>query len=374
MSLSRDYYEILGVNKNASESEIKKAYRKLAMEFHPDRNPGNKEAEAKFRELSEAYEVLSDPQKRTQFDQYGRVFDNNGFSGGGGFSGTNAETIFEEFFGDVFGDFFGSAGRSRKKARPTRGGDIKLRHEIEFDQAAFGCDIEVSVPRIVECSRCSGTGAEDEGIETCGTCKGAGVIQNRQGLFAITTTCSTCGGTGKVIKNICKECKGEGAKRIHKKLSVKVPAGIEDGMTIRIGGEGNHGRNGGPSGDLYIVVSVKEHKFFRREGRDIYLELPISAVDVMLGKTLEVPTLTGKEEIKVKAGSQPGDTITLKGKGIEDVQGYGIGNLYIELKVIIPTKLTKKQKELLDKFEAESSDETYKTDKSLFDKIKDFFS
>lgn len=369
--MSKDYYQILGVGKDASENDIKKAYRKLAMQYHPDRNPGDKEAEENFRSVSEAYEVLSDPQKKAQFDQYGRVFDNNG---GGGYHSGNAETIFEDFFGDVFGDFFGSSGRSRKRTRPTRGGDIKIRHEIEFEQAVFGCDIEVSVPRIVECSRCGGTGAEDGGVETCPVCKGVGVIQNRQGLFSITTTCSHCGGTGKVVKNLCKECKGDGAKRIHKKLSVKVPAGIEDGMTIRIAGEGNHGRNGGPSGDLFIGIAVKEHKFFKRDGRDIFLEVPLSAIDAMLGKTMEIPTLEGKEEIKIKAGSQPGDMITLKGKGIADVQGYGIGNQYIELKVIIPTKLNKKQKELLESFEAESSEDTYKTDKGLFDKIKDFFS
>jgi molecular chaperone DnaJ len=373
--LSKDYYEILGVNKNASETELKKAYRKLAMQYHPDRNPGDKAAEDKFREISEAYEVLSDPQKRAQFDQYGRVFDSNGFGGGsGGFSGgAGAETIFEEFFGDVFGDFFGSAGRSRKKARPTRGGDIRISQEIEFEQAAFGCDIEVSVPRIVECARCNGSGAENGAVETCSACGGSGVIQNRQGLFAITTTCTRCGGTGKMIKEVCKECKGEGAKRIHKKLSVKVPAGIEDGMTIRISGEGNHGRNGGSAGDLYIVVSVKAHKFFKREGRDIFLELPVSFLDAALGKTMEIPTLEGKEEIKIKAGSQPGDTITLKGKGVPDVQGYGIGNMHIDLKVVIPTKLNKKQKELLEKFGEESSEDTYKSEKSVWDKMKGFF-
>lgn len=370
--MSKDYYQILGVERNASETEIKKAYRKLAMQYHPDRNPGDKEAEANFRSVTEAYEVLTDPQKKAQFDQYGRVFDNNG--GGGGSYGGSAETIFEDFFGDVFGDFFGSAGRSRKQSRPTRGGDIKIRHEIEFEQAVFGCDIEVSVPRIVECTRCNGSGAEDGGVETCPTCKGHGVIQNRQGLFSITTTCSHCSGTGKVIKNVCKECKGDGSKRIHKKLSVKVPAGIEDGMTIRIAGEGNHGRNGGPSGDLFIGISVKEHKFFKRDGRDILLEVPISAIDAMIGKTMEIPTLQGKEEIKIKAGSQPGDIITLKGKGIADVQGYGIGNQYIELKVIIPTKLTKKQKELLEQFDEESSEDTYNTEKGIFSKIKDFFS
>ncbi|WP_022851647.1 molecular chaperone DnaJ [Limisalsivibrio acetivorans] len=375
--MSKDYYEILGVNKNASDAEIKKAYRKLAMQYHPDRNPGDEEAENKFREMSEAYEVLSDPQKRAQFDQYGRVFDNNGFGGGGGASGAggyDAETIFEEFFGDVFGDFFGSAGRSRSRKRPTRGSDIKLTQEIEFEEAVFGTNVEVSVPRVVNCHRCGGTGAEPDGMETCDRCGGAGTIQNRQGFFAISQTCPTCSGTGQKIKDVCRECRGDGAKRQHKKLSVKIPAGIEDGMTIRITGEGNEGQHGGPSGDLFLVVKVKPHKLFQRKGRDIFLELPISFTDAILGKELEIPTLEEKENIKIKAGSQPGDRITLKGKGVPDVQGYGIGNMYVDLKVVLPTKLTKDQKILLEKFDEETSEETYKSEKSIWDRMKQFFS
>ena len=372
--MAKDYYELLEVNRNASDAEIKKAYRKLAMKFHPDRNPGDKEAENRFREISEAYEVLSDKQKRAQYDQYGRVFDENGAGGGFGGGGfNNAETIFEEFFGDVFGDFFGSAQGSRRRQRPTRGSHIKQNVDISFEEAVFGVEKEISIPKTENCKRCDGTGAEPGGMETCDTCGGTGVLQQRQGLFAISTTCHTCGGSGKKIKDVCKECRGEGSLRRHKKLSVKIPAGIEDGMTIRVSGEGNDGQFGGPAGDLFINVKVSEHEYLERDGRDIHMELPVQFTDAILGREVNIPTLDGSEEVKIKAGSQPGDVITLKGKGAPDVQGYGIGNMYVTLKVLLPTKVTKEQKTLLEKFAKQSSDDTYAENKSLWDKMKSFF-
>jgi molecular chaperone DnaJ len=374
--LTKDYYEILGVQKNATESEIKKAYRKLALQYHPDRNPDDKEAEEKFREVSEAYEVLSDPQKRAQFDQYGRVFD-EGFAGGGGggFQADDfASTIFEEFFGDSFGDFFGGGSRRRAKNRPTRGSNIEIKLDIEFKEAAFGTKKTVDIPKIVNCHRCGGNGAEPGGITTCSTCRGTGQFVRRQGLFSISTPCPECNGTGQFIKDKCKECRGEGVYRKNKKLEVKIPPGIESGMTLRISGEGNDGSNGGPAGDLFVHVNVKPHEYFKREGRDIILELPISFVDATLGTTVDVPTLDGSETVKIKPGSQPGDRITLKGKGIADVQGYGIGNMHIDLNVVLPTKLNKKQRALLEEFKQVSDEETYKSHKSLWDKMKTIFS
>lgn len=375
--MAKDLYEVLGVHKNATEQELKKAYRKLAMENHPDRNPGDKGAEERFREINSAYEVLSDQQKRTQYDQYGRVFENGqGFGGGSSAGGGDfSNTIFEEFFGDVFGDFFGNvgAGRSGSKRRPQRGSSIEIKSTIEFSEAVFGCEKEISIPKTENCKRCDGTGAEPGGLETCDTCGGSGVRQQRQGLFAINTTCNVCGGTGQKIKEVCKECRGEGKKKVHKKLSIKVPAGIEDGMTIRISGEGNSGTFGGPAGDLYIHVTVKEHEYFVREGRDIFLELPLSFVDAILGTSVNIPTLEGSEELKIKAGSQPGDRITLKGKGVPDVKGYGVGNMYIDLKVVLPTKVDKDQRELLENFKSSSTAETYHKQKSLWDKMKEFF-
>jgi molecular chaperone DnaJ len=370
--LAKDYYETLGVNKNATETELKKAYRKLAMQYHPDRNQGNKEAEEKFREINEAYSVLSDGTKRAQYDQYGRVFDdkNNGFGGGGGFGG---DTIFEEFFGDVFGDFFGTAGSTRRKRRPQKGTNIQMGIEITFEEAAFGCEKELNVPKTENCARCDGTGAEPGAVETCPTCHGSGTIQRRQGLFAISTPCGTCGGTGQIIKELCKDCRGEGTKRVTTKLNVKVPAGIEDGMTMRLSGKGNSGSNSGPSGDLFIEVSVIPHKLFKREGREIYMELPISFVDAILGRSIDIPTLNGNEKITIKPGSQPGDKIILKGKGLPDVQGIGIGNMNIELKVLLPTQLTKDQKELLEQFDLTVTEETYHSQKSLWDRMKEFF-
>ena len=364
-----DPYEVLGVHKNATDAEIKKAYRKRALKYHPDRNPGDKEAEEKFRELSLAYEILCDPQKRAQYDQYGRVFDDNGASAGPDF----ASTIFEEFFGSAFGDFFGGGRTSSRRQRPVRGSHIRMTVEIDFVEAAFGTSKTIDIPKTISCKRCDGSGAEPGGVSTCHVCHGSGQTVRSQGFFSISTPCSTCGGTGKIVKEVCKECRGSGTQRQNKKLEVKIPAGIEDEMTLRVSGEGNGGQFGGPSGDLLVLVKVKEHSYFRREGRDIYLDLPISFTDAILGKTINVPTLKDSVEITIKPGTQPGDQIVLKGKGIPDIKGYGVGNQYINIQVVLPTKLTKRQKELLQEFNDESTEETYKKHKSLWDKMKDFF-
>lgn len=367
--MAKDYYEILGVNKNATDVELKKAYRKLAMQYHPDRNPGDQEAEEKFREINEAYQVLSDGTKRSQYDQYGRVFD----EGGAGAGGFNGDTIFEEFFSDVFGDFFGTTGNTRRRSRPQKGQSVQYDMDITFMEAAFGCEKEIEIPVTENCARCDGSGAEPGAMETCPTCHGTGTVQRRQGLFAISTPCSNCGGTGQVIKEVCKECRGAGTHRIKKKISLKIPAGIESGMTLRVTGKGNAGMNGGPSGDLFVEITVTDHDFFRREGREIYVELPISFVDAILGKDIEIATLDGKEQIHIKPGTQPGDRIVLKGKGLPDVQGYGVGNMNIDIKVMLPTKLTKEQKDLLHQFDGATTEENYSAHKSIWDKVKDFF-
>lgn len=373
-----DYYELLGVTKKASDAEIKKAYRKLALQHHPDRNQGDKEAEAKFREITEAYEVLSDPQKRAQYDQYGRVFDGQSGMGGGG--GRGAETIFEEFFGDAFSDFFGMGGGRSRKPRPTRGSDIEMRFTISFTDAIFGAEKEVAVPTTLTCKRCDGTGGEPGGVETCSTCRGSGNVTQRSGLFTVSRPCHSCGGTGQYIREVCQECSGKGRKRQEKKISVKFPAGIESGMTLRVTGKGNEGTLGGPAGDLFINVIVQEHAYFRREGRNLYLDLPVSFVDACLGTEVEIPVLDKnapdfltREKIKVKPGTQPGDTVTLSGKGAPDVQGYGIGNLHVTMQVLIPTKLSKTQKELLEQFKSESNEDTYKKTKNVWERMKDFF-
>ncbi|MEF3254956.1 MAG: molecular chaperone DnaJ [Deferribacterales bacterium] len=368
--MAKDYYEILGVNRNATEIEIKKAYRKLALQYHPDRNQGDKEAEEKFQEINEAYSVLIDPQKRAQYDQYGRVFDS---PGQGGFSGRDDfTTIFEEFFGEDLGAFFGGSRRSSN--RPRRGSNIEMDLEIEFEEAAKGTKKVITIPKTVACKRCGGSGAEPGAITTCPRCDGTGQFIQRQGFFTISSPCNQCGGTGKFIKERCKECKGEGTVRERKNLEVKIPAGVETDMVLRISGEGNSGVNGGPSGDLFVRIKVKPHKFFTRKGRDLYLDLPISFIDAILGKEINIPTLDGSETIKIKPGSQPDETIVLKGKGVPDVNGYGIGNIVVKLKIVLPSNVSKRQKELLEEFAKESDENTYKKHKSLFDRIKDFFS
>lgn len=370
--MSKDYYHILEVGKNATDGELKKAYRKLALQYHPDRNPGDKKAEEKFREISEAYQVLSDKQKRAQFDQFGRVFDEN--SGQSGFSGGFDSSVFEEFFGGAFGDFFGSARSGSQKKRPRKGSNIEYSIEIDLKEVLKGASKKIKIPKNSSCKRCDGTGAEPGSLSTCSRCNGTGQVVQRQGFFTLATTCPACGGVGRIIKDKCKECKGEGTIREYKTLDVKIPAGIEDGMTLRLSREGNGGLNGGPSGDLFVHIKVKEHEYFKREGRDVHLEVPISFIDAALGTTLNIPTLESFEEIKVNAGTQPGEYITLKGKGLPDIQGYGIGNQKVKLNVMIPKQLNKKQREMLESFRDESDELTYSSDKTFWEKMKNFFS
>lgn len=368
--MARDYYEILGVHKNATDSEIKKAYRILAMKYHPDKNPGDKEAAEKFREAAEAYEVLSDQDKRSQYDRFGRVMDD-----GNNMGGFSAGGAFDDLLGDVFGDLFGaSSGRSRAK-RPMRGSSIEQTREISFEESVFGTETEVDVHKTENCPRCDGSGAEPGGLKTCDTCHGAGVFTQRQGFFSVQTTCPRCRGTGKIIKEHCTECSGSGTKKTSKKIKVKIPAGIDDGMAIRVAGEGNAGANGGPAGDLLLHISVAQHKHFKRERNDLYLDLPITVFDAILGSEAEITLLDGTtEKIKIKPGTQIGERITLKNKGVPSVQGYGVGNLYVDLQILLPTKLSKEQKSAFEALRKEANSEMFgKSNKSLWERMKEFF-
>lgn len=366
--MARNYYEVLGVEKSASESEIKKAYRHLALKYHPDKNPGDKSAEEKFREATEAYAVLSDSAKREQYDKYGRVLDDG--SQGQGFSGSS---MFDDLLGDVFGEFFGSSNSGRGR-RARKGPNIELSKEISFEESVFGVELDLKVDKTDNCPRCEGSGAEAGGTKTCDTCHGAGVFTQRQGFFAVQTTCRSCGGTGRIVKERCTECHGAGVKKTVKQLKVKIPAGIEDGMAIRVAGEGDAGLNGGPSGDLMLYIRVKEHKFFKRNKTDLYLEIPITVFDAILGSEMEIKLIDGSiETLKIKAGTQPGERITLRGKGVRSLQGAGVGNLHVNLNITIPTKLSKEQKETFERLAAESSDDMYGSKfKGLFGRVKEF--
>jgi molecular chaperone DnaJ len=346
----RDYYEVLGVSKSASKDEIKKAYRKLSKQYHPDIN---KEADAadKFKEIAEAYEVLSDDQKKAHYDQFGHTDPNQGFGGGsdfgGGFGG----------FEDIFNTFFGGGGGSRRRDpnAPRQGADLQYTMTISFEEAAFGKETDIEIPREETCSTCSGSGAK-KGTkpETCQHCHGTGQINIEQntpfGRVVNRRACHHCNGTGKEIKHKCATCGGAGKVKKRKKIHVKIPAGIDDGQQLRVSGQGEAGFNGGPSGDLYIVFHVREHEFFERDGDDVYCEMPITFVQASLGAEIEVPTLHGKVKLKVPAGTQTGTKFRLKGKGIPNVRGYGVGDQHIIVRIITPTKLTDKQKQLLREF------------------------
>jgi len=368
----RDYYEVLGVSKNASESDLKKAYRRLAMKHHPDRNSGANavDAEVKFKELKEAYEVLSDPQKRTAYDQFGHAGVDPGMGAGAGAGSGN----FSDVFGDVFGDIFGGRGG---RSQVHRGADLRYNLQLSLEDAVAGTSVNVRVPTMVKCNVCNGSGAKKGSApKTCSTCAGHGQVRMQQGFFSVQQTCPTCRGQGTVIEDPCNACHGAGRIQQHKTLSVKVPPGVDTGDRIRLAGEGEAGEHGGPAGDLYVQVAVKEHSIFTRQDNHLYCEVPISFVDAALGGELEVPTLGGKVMLKIPEGTQGGKMFRIRGKGVKPVRGGPVGDLLCKVMVETPVHLTEKQKDLLRKFEATMSGTDGKHSphsSSWMDGVKKFF-
>ncbi|RLC53587.1 MAG: molecular chaperone DnaJ [Candidatus Cloacimonadota bacterium] len=346
MNDKRDYYEILGVNRNVSEEEIKKSYRRLALKYHPDRNPGDRDAEERFKEAAEAYEVLRDPEKRNIYDRYGHAgLQGTGFQGFRGF-----DDIFSSF-GDIFEDFFGFGSGSRSRRRARKGADLQYDLKISFLDAAFGKEKEIEVPKVQTCQSCGGTGVE-RGFqrEACRACGGTGQIVRSQGFMRVATTCSNCGGSGEFITHPCEECRGIGRVQVKKEINVKIPPGVNSGMSLRLSGEGERSSNGGPPGDLYVQIHVEEHEFFERHEDDIICRVPVSFVDAALGTTLEIPTLEGSEKMHIPGGTQPGDMLRLRGKGIPRLRGQGRGDHVVMVDVRIPKNLSKEQEELLREF------------------------
>ena len=373
----RDYYEVLGVEKGASDDEIKKAHRRLAKKYHPDLNKDNPEAAEKFKELNEAYEVLSDKEKRAKYDQFGFAgVDPNYGGGAGGFGGGFDMGDLGDIFGSMFGGFGGSS-RSRRNV-PQRGETLQQHIVLSFEEAAFGCEKEISVTRYENCESCGGTGAAaGSSPETCSYCRGSGQVTQTQrtplGMFQTSAPCPQCQGTGKIIRNPCKKCGGNGKQRRNRTLKVNIPAGIDDGQSIRLSGQGGAGVNGGPNGDVIVTVSIRPHPIFTRDGSDVICEIPISFTQAALGDTLQVPTIDGKIEYNIPEGTQTGTVFRMRGKGIQNVNGRGRGDQYVRVNIEVPKNLTHKQKELLREFENSTTDENLVQRKGFWDKVKQAF-
>lgn len=373
----RDYYKVLDVPRNASEADIKKSYRRLAMKHHPDRNPGDKEAEESFKEAKEAYEILSDAQKRAIYDQHGHAGIDASRQGGGGPGGFGGQD-FGDIFGEVFGDIFGGGGRRGGRSTAFRGADLRYGLELELSQAVFGHEVQIEIPKLMECETCHGSGAAKGSSPTqCETCGGSGQVRVTQGFFQLQQTCPKCRGLGQVVKNPCDKCFGQGRIRKTKKLSVKVPAGVDNGDRIRLSGEGEAGRNGGPSGDLYVEISVRDHAIFERDGAHLSCEVPVSFVTAVLGGTVNVPTLEGDVALKVPAETQSGRQFRLRDKGVKPVRGGARGDLYCRIVVETPVNLSNEQRELLRKFEELLKHDGAKhtpREEGFFEGVKRFFS
>jgi molecular chaperone DnaJ len=364
----RDCYEVLGVSQDASDQEIKSAYRKLALKHHPDKNPNDKNAEEKFKEAAEAYSILSDPDKRARYDRYG-------FSGlQGSFTGFDPSTFGD--FGDILGEFFGFGDifGGRRRGGPERGADLRYDLKISFREAAFGLKTKIKIPRQDTCGACDGRGTpKGKNPTSCPGCHGSGQVRYQQGFFSISRTCGQCNGTGKVISEPCEPCQGKGRVRREKVLEVRIPAGVDNGARLRIQGEGEAGLHNGPSGDLYVVIYVEEHPFFQRQGNNIYCQVPIGIAQAVLGAEITVPTLEGEETIKVPEGTQSGSVFRLRNKGIVSLGERGRGDQFVTVNVVIPTKLTKEQRQVFESLAKISRDDELTQERNLFDKVKDIF-
>ncbi len=382
MATKRDYYEVLTLTRSASPEELKKSYRRLAVQFHPDKNPGDKKSEERFKELSEAYEVLSDPQKRQMYDQFGHAAAGAGGGGGGaggfdfqGFSGSSINDI----FGDIFGDLFGaSAGGNRTRGKRRAGGrpgdDLRTSVDITFEEAAFGSEKVITVPKNVACDTCEGSGAKPgTQPETCGQCGGRGEVSFQQGFFAITRPCPKCGGLGQTTPHPCISCSGSGQIKKRSQIAVKIPAGVDTGQRLKLSGEGEAGERGGPTGDLYVAINVLPHDFFTRDEFDVICEVPITFVHATLGAEIEVPTLEGKVKLKIPPGTQSHKILRLKNKGLARLGSYGRGDQLVRVIVEVPSKITPEQKELLKLFSESGGELTHPMHHSFFEKVKNLF-